>query len=31
VPPGENEDPTRTSGFYDTTYNYLLGLGIPTM
>lgn len=31
VPPGENEDPTRASDFYDTTYNYLLGLGIPTM
>ena len=28
VPPGDKDDPTRSPNFYDTTYNYLLSLGI---
>lgn len=30
VPPGDKDDPTRSPTFYDTTYNYLLSLGLPT-
>jgi len=29
VPPGEPADPTRSSAFYDPTYDYLTDLGIP--
>jgi hypothetical protein len=28
VPPGDKDDTTRSPSFYDTTYNYLLSLGI---
>jgi len=31
VPTGEPTDPTRSSSFYDPTYDYLLGLGIPSI
>ena len=31
VPPGEEDDPTRTPAFYDTTFRYLFGLGIPVL
>lgn len=29
VPPGDQNDPTRASEYYDSTYRYLAGLGIP--
>ena len=29
VPPGESSDPTRKTAFYDQTYDYLTGLGLP--
>lgn len=31
VPPGDANDPTRYPAFYDSTYNYLKELGIPSM
>jgi len=31
VPTGNPADPTRPPQFYDQTYNYLAGLGIPTL
>ncbi|MDD5706054.1 MAG: hypothetical protein PHR35_09020 [Kiritimatiellae bacterium] len=31
VPPGETNDPTRTPAFYDSTFRYLSGLGIPVL
>jgi hypothetical protein len=31
VPTGEASDPTRAPEFYDTTFNYLAGLGIPVL
>ena len=31
VPPGEQTDPTRAAEFYDSTFNYLLALGIPAL
>jgi hypothetical protein len=31
VPPGELADPTRSSSFYDSTFNYLADLGIPVL
>ena len=31
VPPGESLDPTRSSTFYDPTFNYLADLGIPVL
>jgi hypothetical protein len=31
VPPGEPADPTRSSTFYDPTFNYLANLGIPVL
>jgi hypothetical protein len=31
VPPGEANDPTRTPTFYDNTFRYLSGLGIPVL
>lgn len=31
VPPGEPDDPTRSSAYYDGTFDYLHGLGIPTL
>jgi hypothetical protein len=31
VPPGEPHDPTRSSAYYDSTFNYLTGLGIPVL
>lgn len=29
VPPGDKNDPTRAPEYYDSTYRYLTGLGIP--
>ena len=29
VPPGDRNDPTRAPEYYDSTYRYLAGLGIP--
>lgn len=29
VPPGSKNDPTRSPAFYDSTFEYLKGLGIP--
>ena len=29
VPPGDHNDPTRAPEYYDSTYKYLTGLGIP--
>ncbi len=31
VPPGESTDPTRAPAFYDSTFNYLADLGVPTL
>jgi hypothetical protein len=31
VPPGDSNDPTRSPGFYNATYEYLTNLGIPTL
>jgi hypothetical protein len=31
VPPGVEDDPTRTPAFYDSTFQYLSGLGIPVL
>lgn len=31
VPPGEPADPTRSPAFYDSTYQYLVELGIPAL
>jgi len=31
VPPGESADPTRSPDYYDSTFNYLTGLGIPVL
>jgi hypothetical protein len=31
VPPGDFSDPTRDAGFYDPTYGYLTGIGIPEL
>lgn len=31
VPPGESDDPTRDSSFYDSTFNYLQDVGIPVL
>lgn len=31
VPSGNSSDPTRPPKFYDATFNYLAGLGIPTI
>lgn len=31
VPPGDERDPTRAPQFYDGTYQYLLGLGVPVV
>lgn len=31
VPPGDSSDPTRSPKFYDSTYQYLTELGIPTL
>jgi hypothetical protein len=31
VPPGEPSDPTRLPEFYDSTFEYLTDLGIPTV
>ncbi len=31
VPPGEPTDPTRSSAYYDPTFNYLIELGIPEL
>ncbi len=31
VPPGDSIDPTRSSEFYDSTFNYLSELGIPEL
>lgn len=31
VPEGSNEDPTRKAEYYDSTYEYLISIGIPTL
>ena len=31
VPQGDEKDPTRSPKFYDTTYRYLAGIGIPSL
>lgn len=31
VPPGELTDPTRSSNYYNPTFDYLTGLGIPAL
>jgi hypothetical protein len=31
VPHGEKTDPTRNSAYYDSTFEYLAGIGIPTL
>jgi len=31
VPPGDLSDPTRSPDFYNSTYRYLVGLGIPEL
>ena len=31
VPPGESADPTRSSAYYDSTFNYLTELGMPVL
>ncbi len=31
VPPGSPDDPTRPPEFYDTTFNYLAGIGLPVI
>lgn len=31
VPPGNEEDPTRSPEFYDPTFEYLRGIGIPVL
>ena len=31
VPPGDASDPTRSPEFYDSTFNYLIDVGIPTV
>jgi hypothetical protein len=31
VPPGDSNDPTRSPNFYQSTYEYLADLGVPTV
>lgn len=31
VPPGDSADPTRTPAYYDSTFEYLAGIGIPIL
>ena len=31
IPPGSSTDPTRDPKFYDGTFEYLKGIGIPTI
>lgn len=31
VPPGDEGDPTRSPAFYDSTFGYLRGVGIPSL
>jgi hypothetical protein len=31
VPPGDSVDPTRSSAYYDSTFDYLAGLGVPIL
>lgn len=31
LPPGDPSDPTRSPDFYDSTFHYLIGLGIPEL
>ena len=31
IPPGNKADPTRDPAFYDSTFNYLRGIGIPVL
>jgi len=31
VPPGDSADPTRSPAYYDSTFNYLTGLGMPVL
>jgi len=31
VPPGDANDPTRSPGYYDATFEYLKGVGVPEL
>ena len=31
IPPGSRKDPTRSPEYYDATFSYLSGLGVPTL
>jgi hypothetical protein len=31
VPPGDSQDPTRQPDFYDSTFEYLRGIGVPVI
>jgi hypothetical protein len=31
VPPGEETDPTRAPEFYDSTFGYLVEIGVPVL
>jgi hypothetical protein len=31
IPEGNDDDPTRNPDYYDNTFNYLSGLGIPAL
>ena len=31
VPPGHSADPTRNPAYYDSTFQYLIGLGLPVL
>jgi hypothetical protein len=31
VPPGDSSDPTRLPEFYDETFAYLSGIGLPSL
>jgi hypothetical protein len=31
IPPGDSNDPTRSPAYYDSTFGYLAGLGIPVI
>jgi len=31
VPPGDETDPTRAPAFYDPTFDYLEGVGLPVL
>lgn len=31
IPPGERSDPTRSPNYYDSTFNYMIDVGIPAL